>query len=242
VQHIYEDEDALLKGIADFFIKEAQKAIDKAGTFSVALSGGNSPKKLYTLLSSEKYKNLIAWEKVSFFFGDERFVPHDDVQSNYRMANETLFRPLGIVADHIYPIDTSVSPAQSAKLYDETLRRLFPKGKSLDFILLGLGDNSHTASLFPHTDVLTETTALVKEVFVEEVNQFRITFTAPLINSAMIIAFLVYGPSKASAVYNILKERHSPQDYPAQLVKPSVGELHWFIDKEAAKLVSDSTF
>lgn len=236
--HIYDDEEKLLAGIADFFIQQALEAIGRSGRFSVALSGGNSPKKLYTLLASEKYRNLISWENVFFFFGDERFVPHDDVQSNYRMAKETLFIPLAIKAENIFPVDTKLSPAESAKQYEEIIHKFFPQGKSFDVILLGLGDNSHTASLFPHTDVLNEETAFVKEVFVQEVNQFRITFTAPLINSAKVVAFLAFGSSKASALYLVMKGAFSPSDYPAQLVKPLNGQLHWFIDKEAANLIA----
>ena len=231
---ISENVESLISAMAEFFIVRSEEAIRQHGKFTVALSGGSSPKKLYTLLASEKYRKRIKWENIFFFFGDERFVPADDAQSNYRMAKETLFNPLGIQAHQVMAVDTSVSPAESALKYEQAIRKHFSNACRFDLILLGLGDNSHTASLFPHTDVLNEKQALVKEVFVNEVNQFRITFTAPLINDAHVIAFLTYGAAKADAVHHILKDPFDPEEYPAQLIKPVSGEVHWFLDKEAA--------
>lgn len=237
--HIYNNVDLLLSATAEFFIKRSAEVIREHGKFTVALSGGSSPKKLYELLASDKYRKQVSWRDVFFFFGDERFVPHHDPQSNYRMARETLFDPLGILPGQIMKVDTSLSPAESALKYELDIRKHFGGACSFDMILLGLGDNSHTASLFPHTEVLHERHALVKEVFVKEVDQFRITFTAPLINSAKIIAFLVYGTGKAEAVKHILKDAFNPEEYPAQLVQPVSGELHWFLDEGAGKNVAN---
>jgi 6-phosphogluconolactonase len=238
VLHIAENIDALIVDVAEFFVEECKNSILTSGRFTVALSGGSSPKKLYTLLASEQYRSRIEWSKIFFFFGDERFVPANDPQSNYRMAKETLFDPLRISADQIFPVDTAVSPAESARKYEQAIRKIFGSDCKFDLILLGLGDNSHTASLFPHTKVLHEKQALIKEVFVNEVNQFRITFTAPLINNAKVIAFLTFGALKADAVHHILRDPFNPEEYPAQLIKPLSGIVHWFLDKEAAARVS----
>jgi 6-phosphogluconolactonase len=238
VLHIAENIDILITDVAEFFVSECEKAVKTSGRFTVALSGGSSPKKLYTLLASEKFRARIEWQRIFFFFGDERFVPANDPQSNYRMAKETLFDPLHISAEHIFSVDTTVSPAESAQSYEQAIRKVFGSDCKFDLILLGLGDNSHTASLFPHTEVLHEKNALVKEVFVAEVNQFRITFTAPLINNANVIAFLTFGSLKADAVHHILRDPFSPEEYPAQLIKPISGTVHWFLDKEAAARVS----
>jgi 6-phosphogluconolactonase len=235
--HISENIESLLSAIAEFFIELCAGAIRQDGKFTVALSGGSSPKQLYTLLASEKYRKRIAWQNVFFFFGDERFVPADDPQSNYRMAKETLFDPLDIPPHQVIAVDTSPSPPASAAAYEQAVRKHFHDDARFDLILLGLGDNSHTASLFPHTVVLHEKQALVKEVFVQEVDQYRITFTAPLINDAKSIAFLVYGAAKAEAVHHILKDPFNPEEYPAQLIQPLSGKVHWFLDKEAAARV-----
>lgn len=235
--HISDNVESLITSVAEFFIAQCNEAIQRNGKFTVALSGGSSPKQLHTLLASEKYRNRLPWEKIYFFFGDERFVPADDAQSNYRMARETLFDTLKISADHVFAVNTTLQPAEAALAYEQTIRKHFGNGCRFDLIILGLGGDSHTASLFPHTEVLKERKALVKEVFVKEVNQFRITFTAPLINEANAIAFLTYGASKAEAVQHILKDQFYPEQYPAQLIRPLSGKVHWFLDKEAASKV-----
>jgi 6-phosphogluconolactonase len=237
VQHISGNVESLISATAEFFIEQCTNAVRKNGRFTVALSGGSSPKKLFALLASEKYRQRLSWENIYFFFGDERYVPSDDAQSNYRMAKETLFTPLNIGPGQIMAVDTTVSPAESATKYEQTIRKHFQGACRFDLILLGLGDDAHTASLFPHTDVLNEQNALVKEVFVSKVNQFRITFTAPLINEASTIAFLTYGATKAEAVHHILKDPFNPTEYPAQLVKPVSGKVHWFLDEEAASRI-----
>jgi 6-phosphogluconolactonase len=172
---------------------------------------------------------------VYFFFGDERYVPADHANSNFLMVKKALFDPLKIANENTFAVDTSLSPAEAAVDYEQRIRSHFQnKACKFDMILLGLGDNSHTASLFPHTAVLHEKESLVKEIYVQEVNMYRITFTAPLINEAHCIAFLVYGASKAEAVGNILHGPANIEMYPAQLIKPIGGELHWFLDGPAA--------
>lgn len=191
--------------------------------------------RLYEMLASAPYDTRVEWTRVSFFFGDERYVPPDHPDSNFRMASMSLLRPLGIAEEHIFAIDTSLPPGEAADDYEMRIRRHFgEKDPHFDIILLGIGDNAHTASLFPDTEVLEERSALVKAVFVEEVNAYRITFTAPLINMAHAVVFLVYGASKAEAVHHILGDVRDYRKYPGQLVGPKEEEVHWFLDEAAA--------
>lgn len=233
--NIFKNPEILLSALADFIVVKVRDYIKRNGRFNFVLSGGSSPKKLYELLASEGYRHLIEWQKVYFFFGDERYVPLDHPDSNFLMVQQALFIPLGISERQIFEVNTTLSPAEAALDYELRIREHFNGGPCrFDLILLGLGDNSHTASLFPHTTVLYERKALIKEIFVEEVNMYRITFTAPLINAAHTIAFLVYGASKAEAVHHILKDAMNIDEYPAQLIQPEQGELHWFLDDAAA--------
>lgn len=236
--NIYKTEEELVFAFADYFIETAQKYITKRGTFNVVLSGGNSPNKLYTLLASLNKK--IDWTKVFFFFGDERCVPADDPENNATIVQKTLFNPLHISPDTIFKIDTALSPNEAATKYMEVIKYYFDKSPPcFDLIILGLGENAHTASLFPYHSSLMETTATVKEVFFEEENRYRITMTAPLINLAHNVAFLVYGKNKAEAVRHVLKDETDIQIYPAQLIRPAHGELQWFLDVAAATLLEN---
>ncbi|WP_234734170.1 6-phosphogluconolactonase [Tellurirhabdus bombi] len=233
--YIYETADEVLLSLADSFVDMAQKAIDEKSEFTVALSGGSSPKKLYELLASSEFSSQVDWNKVYFFFGDERYVPADDLESNALMAKKALFEPLRIPAENIFTVDTTLPPAEAAAKYAEVIQTRFQSDKArFDLILLGLGDDAHTASLFPNTSVLAEEAATVKEVFLPEKNVYRITLTAPLINQAHQVAFLVYGESKAEAVHIVLEEENNFEKYPAQLIDPIDGEMQWFLDEAAA--------
>lgn len=227
-------EEEVLERLAAYFIEVAQQSISARGSFSVALSGGSSPKKLYELLAST-YRDTIDWSRVYFFFGDERNVAHTDPNSNYLMVKKALFDPLKITEDQIFPVDTSVEPGIAAQKYAEVIKNFF-KGEEMrfDLILLGLGDNSHTASLFPYTPVLHDKAPSVKEVYLEDQKVYRITLNAPLINQAHHIAFLVYGQGKAEAVHHVIEDKQDIDNFPAQLIKPVHGELQWFLDKAAA--------
>ena len=205
--NIFETESEVLAALADYFVLVADKSIAAKGKFSVALSGGTSPKKLYQLLASPAYNKQVNWDKVYFFFGDERNVPKDSPDSNYLMAKKALFDPLEISTLNIFPVDTTLAPAEAAKKYADEIEQFFDDEElSFDLVLLGLGDNSHTASLFPHTPVLHDTTPGVTEVWLEDQQVFRITLNAPMINEAKHIAFLVYGAGKAEAVHHVLED------------------------------------
>ena len=237
--NIFNNENEVLAALAEYFIKVANEAIVKDGKFSVALSGGNSPKKLYELLATS-YSGEVDWEKVYFFFGDERYVPQTDPDSNYLMAKTALFAPLLIDPSNIFAFDTTVSPEESAAKYQEEVETFFDEGElSFDLVLLGLGDNSHTASLFPHTPVLHDRTPGVTSVFLSDKNIYRLTLNAPLINEAKHIAFLVYGEGKAIAVHHVIEDDENIEEYPAQLIEPIVGEIAWFLDSAAASLLKD---
>lgn len=232
--HVFATVAALEKALADEVVALAAESIASRGIFNFVLSGGNSPKSLNHLLASPEYKNKIEWSKINFFFGDERYVPADDPQNNALMARQTLFEPLKISASQIFAINTALSPEESARDYAARIAAHFKGGVQFDLILLGLGDNSHTASLFPRTPVLHEKTASVKAVWLEDQKVYRITMTAPMINAAHHIAFLVYGAGKAEAVHHVLKDSPDTEEYPAQLIRPKHGEVQWFLDEPAA--------
>jgi 6-phosphogluconolactonase len=224
--------------MAAYFVSLANKAIKTQGSFTVALSGGSSPKKLYSLLANEPYKSQVDWKKVFFFFGDERYVPANNPASNYQMVKKVLFEPLGISEANVFPVNTMLPPAEAARQYMEDINTYFKDGDAIfDLVLLGLGDNSHTASLFPFTPVLHEQTATVKDVFIPDQQVYRITFTAALINKATNVAFLVYGESKAQAVYNILEEERDIENYPGQLIQPLNGDAEWYLDEAASRKI-----
>ncbi|AMJ64923.1 6-phosphogluconolactonase [Hymenobacter sp. PAMC 26628] len=234
-RHIFSSEDAVLGALAGYFVATADQAIAARGRFAVALSGGSSPKKLYELLASDAYRAQVAWSQVYFFFGDERTVPKTSPDSNYLMAKKALFDPLAIRPDHVFAIDTALAPAEAAAQYGVAIEEFFgDEPARFDLVLLGLGDNAHTASLFPHTPVLHDQSVGVKDVFVAELDTTRITLTAPLLNQARATAFLVYGAGKAIAVQQILQGPRDVDQYPAQLIAPAGGNVHWFLDEAAA--------
>ncbi|MBF9254891.1 6-phosphogluconolactonase [Pontibacter sp. 172403-2] len=238
MQHIYKNTDELLTALAGFFIASARKAISDNGTFSVALSGGSSPKKLYEKLASADYRDQVDWSKVYFFFGDERYVPADDPDNNALMAQKALFEPLNIPEAQVYRVNTSLSPQEAAAAYARSIKEHFTTEPArFDLVLLGLGDDAHTASLFPGTTVLQEQEATAKSVYLKDKDVYRITLTAPLINLARDIAFLVYGATKAAAVQQVLEADKNTATYPAQLIQPLYGNVHWFLDEAAAALL-----
>lgn len=238
---IFNDLEALSKATADFICKAAKKNIDAKGRFTLVLSGGETPKQTYFFLASREFRDRIDWEKVLIFFGDERYVPPDDVNSNYHTADEILLVEVPIRDENVFPIPTDSTPEKDALKYEAQLKNIFRGAfPSFDLILLGLGENGHTASLFPHTDILNEKTRWVKNVLVKELNTERISLTAAAINSSKQIMFLVSGENKANVVNNILNGKRNPEEFPAQFIQPSNGELFWFLDKAAADKLPES--
>lgn len=238
MMHVFENINTLLTSLADFIVIHATEAIHARGRFSFVLSGGSSPKKLFELLASDDYKNKINWPAVFFFFGDERNVPATHADSNYLMASKALFEPLQIPKANIFRMNTDLAPTEAAADYERKLRTFFADEKIVfDLVLLGVGDDAHTASLFPHTPVLHEKEKMVASCFIEKVNMHRITLTATCINQAHAVSFLVFGASKAEAIKQILSGDRDIEKYPAQLIQPIEGQLHWYLDKPAAALL-----
>jgi len=232
---IFKSPDDALINLANYIVTLAEQAIANEGKFSIALSGGSSPKKLYELLASPAFNKKVDWENVYFFFGDERNVPQDDKDSNYLMVKTALFDPLSIDDSNIFAVDTSLSPEEAAAEYTKAISLFFDdEPMAFDLVLLGLGDNSHTASLFPNTSILQDDSVAVKEVFLTDQQIYRISFTAPLINLAKHIAFLVYGEGKAIAVHHVLEDAKNIEIYPAQLIALTTGDVRWFLDEAAA--------
>ena len=233
--HIFKTPGETIKGLADFFVTVVNDSINKNGKCNVVLSGGSSPKKLYELLASPSYKNQVDWQKTWFFFGDERYVPFNDSDNNGLMVKESLFDPLRIKESKIFYIDTTLSPQDTANDYEKKIRTHFGEHPiHFDLTLLGLGENAHTASLFPYTLVIHEKKLLVSAPYIDEIHAYRITMTPPAINNSYTIAFLVYGDSKAGAVYNTLKATKEVDKFPAQIINPKRGSIDWFLDKDAA--------
>lgn len=233
--NIFKTVRELIPAVADHFAATAQSSILSRGEFNVALSGGSSPVRLYEMLASPYFNRQIDWVKTNFFFGDERHVPETDPQNNARMVKKALFDPLRIPSSRIFSVDTTLSPQEAASKYTSVISHHFKDQKiRFDLILLGLGDNAHTASLFPYTTVLKDKSASVKAVHLAQQNGYRITMTATLINQARHIAFLVFGETKTKAVSHVLESGRDAEKYPAQLIHPENGDLQWFLDEAAA--------
>lgn len=224
----------LSKGAAALFAEIANATIGSTGSFTVALAGGSTPRSLYAILASDKYREAIDWLNVKFFLGDERNVPSDSLDSNYRMVAETLLRPLGIDDRNVFRWNTSSGDVhRTAELYETDLRPYIP----LDLVLLGLGVDAHTASLFPKSPILGETEKLAVANWVEKLSDDRLTMTFPVINGAASVMVLAAGTDKAKAVAGVLEGEFRPDEFPAQLIKPTSGDLYWLLDESAANLL-----
>ncbi len=236
---VYSDRTALAHAAAERFVAAAAQAT-AGGRFTVALSGGSTPRDLYADLASDEFRGRVDWTKCFFFWGDERAVPPDDPQSNYRMANETLLARVPVPRANIFRIPAEKSPAVAADAYEQVLKEFW--GDALprfDLVLLGLGSNGHTASLFPHAAVLDEKRRWCAPVWVDELKTDRITLTVPVLNAGRLVIFLVAGADKAATVREVLQGPYQPDQLPAQLIRPTEGKLLWMLDKAAAEQIQD---
>jgi len=223
---IFANSQELARGAAEYFVACSGEAVAHKGFFTVALSGGSTPKLLYELLVGTE----VPWAKTHFFWSDERHVPPDHPDSNYHMAHEAMLSRVPVPESNVHRIHgENPNAAEAANEYEQTLL-------SLDLILLGLGNDGHTASIFPGSEVLHETKRLIAAPWVEKLNTYRITMTLPLLNSASVL-FLVSGAEKAEIVKEVIER---PKKYPAQFVQPTNGQLLWMLDKAAAaRLATD---
>jgi 6-phosphogluconolactonase len=239
---VYATSAELAAAAAEEFFTRALQAHAQGLVFSCALSGGSTPLHLFQQMSAPETLDRLPegfWNSVHFFWGDERDVPPDHPDSNYRMARETLFNKIEIPEKNIHPIRTESGAASVAAIsYEDELRRFFelqPGGiPRLDLIFLGMGGDGHVASLFPHSEALKEMTRLVVAPWVDKFNSYRITLTLPVFNSAAYVIFLIQGSSKAAILSRVMTEALHPAQLPVQAIQPRAGELLWLLDRDAA--------
>jgi 6-phosphogluconolactonase len=238
--NIYPDQAALSRAAAERIVQLAAGLIATQGQFSISLSGGSTPRLLFELLATGEFSSRLDWAKVHVFWGDERTVPPDHVDSNYRMARETLLDHVDLPERNINRIQGEIKPEQAAAEYEQVLRVFFgqdARWPRFDLLLLGMGNDGHTASLFPHTDALYEKTRWVRANYVPKLEDWRITLTVPAINAAAQVWFLVAGEGKARTLRSVLHGSHQPMTFPAQMIQPDNGELIWWLDEAAAALL-----
>lgn len=237
--HISENIDQLSQDFAKWLVAYAAQTLEKQDRFTIALSGGSTPKKLHKLLASDAYRDQVDWSRWHFFMGDERFVPASDDRSNAKMCYETLLDHVPVKEDQIHFYQTEgISAEKSAEAYEALLKSYFenqPTG--LDLIILGMGDDGHTLSLFPHQPIIHEMEKWVDSFWLEPQNMFRITMTHPVANHAASVAFLAAGPGKQKVLKEVLQGEFHPEQFPSQIIQPASGQLHWFVDEAAAALL-----
>lgn len=239
--YIAEDIQVLSRRAAEVIAAAIVATLKTKPVFTMVLSGGSTPRSLYSLLAADDaFKDQIPWENVHFFWGDERHVPPDHNQSNYRMTNETMLSKLAIPCENIHRIRSEISDAgQAAELYEKDISGFFQLEAGqlprFDCVLLGMGSDGHTASLFPQTAALDERERLVVANRVEKFQTHRITMTLPVLNNAESIIFLVSGGNKAETLKTVLQGKKRSQQFPAQMIAPVHGKLLWIIDRAAAK-------
>ncbi len=228
----------LFAAAAEEVIRCATEAVRQRGRFTIALSGGSTPKSLFNLLATNA-RTILPWDRTFFFWGDERHVPPTDPESNYRMADETMLSKIPVAPGNVFRIPAeNPDAAAAAEAYEETLRKFFQVKTGefpvFDLILLGMGPDGHTASLFPGTDGLQEKSRLVIANWVEKFKTHRLTFTLPVLNAAACVTFLVSGTDKAPVLKTVLESDAPAEQYPAKLIRPADGNLIWLIDRAAA--------
>jgi 6-phosphogluconolactonase len=232
---IFDTDMLVFKAAADLIVEFCERSIAEKGTFTIALSGGNTPKKLYEMLAQPPYVKKLNWKNIFIFWSDERAVPISDEENNSHMASVALLNNVPVPKENIFPVPVNFEPSKAAASYEQMIRTFFKEtDPHFDLILLGIGEDGHTASLFPGTDILDEKKGLVKQVFLEEKKTYRVSFTLPLINNAKNILFLVTGKEKSIILEKIFIKIKRKQPFPAQLVKPIKGKLCWLLDKAAA--------
>ncbi len=237
---LFSDREALAFSAAHHFLSVGQASILHRGRFMVAFSGGTTPRLLFERLKVTRMRDSMNWDVVHIFWGDERCVPPDDTESNYRMAREALLDALPIPPSNVHRFMTEKPPEEAAVRYEEELQSSFglldrASPPVFDLILLGMGSDGHTASLFPGTSVLDEQQRWAAAVYVEKLETWRVTLTLPVLNAARNVLFLVSGESKAQVLQEVLAEKEGVVKYPAQLVQPDSKKVYWFVDEKAAQ-------
>jgi len=241
---IVEDSEALARAAAEFVIDSAREAVDRKGCATIVLSGGSTPKQMGRLLAQDGYQERISWDKVHFFWGDERWVPLESPDSNAGEAKRAFLDHVGVPSANVHPFDvSSISPAQAATRYESLVRSITEPNAGIpafDLILLGMGDDGHTASLFPGTDAVHEKDRLVISHYVPAVNADRLTMTPPLLNAGRNVAFLAAGSGKADRLAEVLEGPVNIDRLPAQAIRPAGGPT-WIVDRAAAASLAKQT-
>ncbi len=232
----------LFEAAAEVVVHTATDAVEQRGRFTIALSGGSTPKSLFNLLATNA-RTVLPWDRMFFFWGDERHVPPTDPDSNYRMAEEAMLSKIPVAAGNVFRIPAeNPDAAAAADAYEQTLRKFFQLGPGevpiFDLILLGMGPDGHTASLFPGSAGLQEKTRLVIANWVDKLKTSRLTLTLPVLNAARCVAFLVSGTDKAAVLKTVLEEDAPAEQYPSKLIRPNNGKLIWLLDRAAASDLS----
>ena len=240
------DEESLAREVAEEIAGLSQEAIARSGECSFVLSGGSTPKRLFTELAGEAWRDRLPWNAIKLFWGDERHVDPDHPDSNYRMVKEALLAKVPVPLSNVYRVKSELPDAKdAAQDYENIIRSVYRLAPSqiprFDIVLLGLGNDGHTASLFPHTQALHERERLVVSNWVPKLATDRITMTVPVFNHAATVIFLVSGDSKAEILRRVLEGDRTPEEFPAQLIQPDHGRVVWAIDRAAASLLSSST-
>lgn len=232
--HVYKNINELAENLAQHIVALVAETLKHQPVFTIALSGGSTPKLLYKLLAREPFTSQIDWEKIIVFWGDERFVPFDSEENNAKMAYDELLSHVSIPAENVNRIDTISSPDESAEEYEATLRSYFKEDQTFDLALLGMGDDGHTLSIFPGEKY--DDAKWVNSLYSSSKKQWRITLTPGFVNRSAEIIFMVSGREKSEVLKKIMNEK-STETFPAQLIKQTSGNLYWFIDEAAAALL-----
>ncbi len=239
--HVYRDPAALARALADFVVATARLAMAERGAFRLALSGGHTPQTTYELLGREPLRTEISWSDTFIYFGDERCVPPNDEQSNYRMVERALFQDVPVPPANVHRIRGEIDPGLAANEYASILRADLGNAPHFDLMLLGLGKDGHTASLFPGMAPDTDDEALVRAVYAESDAMWRVTMTPKVINMSRSVAFAVQGADKAQILAEVYEGPADPVKYPAQIVRPEPGRLTWFVDELASGMLRKKT-
>ena len=234
--HIFDDKEILSEQLAEWICDLISDTLKHQQFFTIVLSGGGTPKMLYQKLASEKFKARIDWQRIHVFWGDERVVPFSDERNNAKMAFDFLLNHVDIPASQIHIMRTDIEPNFAVAEYRKKLHTFFDStGHSFDLVLLGMGDDGHTLSLFPGSLLIDEHYRWVNSVYNEQQQMYRMTLMPLLVNKAGKVVFMVDGEKKAGVLEKVLEGEYKPAEFPAQLSSPENGELHWFLDKAAAK-------
>ena len=235
----------LFEAAAEEVVHAAKEAVAQRGRFTIALPGGSTPKNLFNLLATNA-RTVLPWDRTFFFWGDERHVPPADPDSNYRMAEETMLSKIPVAAGNVFRIPAeNPDAAAAAEAYEQSLRKFFQLGPGdvpiFDLILLGMGPDGHTASLFPGSAGLQEKTRLVIANWVDKLKTSRLTLTLPVLNAARCVTFLVSGTDKAAILKTVLEEDAPAEQYPSKLIRPNDGKLIWLVDRAAASALTNKS-